>query len=337
MAWDKKHLIEIDPLSRKDIENLFELADKLLPYSGIDKTIPPKEQKSLNLLQGKIMRLWFEEKEPSTRTYGSFQTAMERLGGEPQEFNEGKSSIKKKESTEHTSRILSGQCDIFVDRHRDPLHIHMLVEKSLIPVVNAGNGSDQHPTQTLLDLYTIKKKVGKVDGNIITIVGDLKYGRTTHSLMKGLEKFDDIEVHGISPPGLEMPEKYIGDIRYYPHIIDMRNLKSVLTETNPNFIYATRIQDERISWRMRLLKGSMYRYQINKDTLEYLFNVYLMHPLPIATNSKYGPEIATELDDDPRAIYFEQADNGIPMREAIIVILLGYRKSDIESHIKQTF
>jgi aspartate carbamoyltransferase catalytic subunit len=246
---------------------------------------------------------------------------MLRLGGAPLKFDEKVSSLKKKESIKHTARILSGQCDILVDRHKDPSHIYRLVKHSLVPVINGGNGSWQHPTQTLLDLYTMYKEFG-IDVKIIAIVGDLKYGRTTHSLIRGLGKFDGVKIHGISPPGLELPKEHIINVNYTPHIIDMSNLKAELEKIKPDYIYATRVQLERIPVSERT-KGS-YQYQINKNTLENLPNARILHPLPIATHTEYGPEIAEELDDDPRTIYFKQADYGIPVRMAIIATLLGY-------------
>ena len=320
--WDRKHLIEIDTFSKKDIEVLFKLTDILLPHSGIDKSVSNNRQKALDMCKGKKMNLWFGEE--STRTYGSFETAMLRLGGVPLKFDEKASSLKKKESIKHTARILSGQCDILVDRHKDPAHIYRLVKHSLVPVINGGNGSWQHPTQTLLDLYTMYKEFG-IDGKVIAVVGDLRYGRTTHSLIRGLGKFDGVEIHGISPPGLEMPKEHLINVNYTPHVIDMNNLKHELEKIKPDYIYATRVQLERIPVSERTTR-KRYQYQINKNTLENLPNVRVMHPLPIATHIEYGPEIAEELDEDPRAIYFKQADHGIPVRMAIIVSLLGYQK-----------
>ncbi len=314
--WDKKHLLDIDPFSRKDIEAIFRLAEVLEPYSGIDKTI---SHESLDICKGKKMNLWFGEE--STRTYGSFETAMLRLGGVPLKFDEQVSSIKKKESIKHTARILSGQCDILVDRHKDPEHIYKLAKYSLVPVINGGNGSYQHPTQTLLDLYTMYKESG-IDKKIIVIVGDLKYGRTTHSLVRGLVKFDGVEIHGISPPGLEMPEEHVVNANYTPHVIDMRNLKNELEKIRPDYIYATRVQLERIPENA----GKGYQYQINKNTLENLPNVRVLHPLPIATDTDCGPEIAEEMDEDTKAIYFKQADYGIPIRMAIIITMLNCQK-----------
>jgi len=332
MTWDRKNLIEIDDLSRENIERLYDLADIFLPYSGIDKSIPPKERKPLEICKGKLMKLWFGE--PSTRTYGSFEAAMIRLGGNAQKFDEDTSGLKKKESIKHTVRILSGQCDILVDRHRDPRHIHEVVKYSLVSTINGGNGSHQHPTQTLVDLYTCKKTSGKIDGSIFVIFGDLKYGRTTHSLIRGAGKFDNIEVHTISPPGLEMPKEH-ADVytrsgnKYYSHVINMKNLEDKLEEIKANYndttriyLYATRIQDERISWLEKLIRGGRYRYQLTKNPFGLL-----LHPLPIATDTKYGPEIATELDEDENTIYFQQADWGIPVRMALIATMFGYEEN----------
>ncbi len=319
--WDKKHLIDIEPLSREDIEELFELTDILLPYSGIDKSIPASERRTTDILKGKIEKQWYGEM--STRTYGSSETAIERLGGSALRFDEKLSSLKKKESIKHTALVLSDQADIIVDRHKDPRHIYELAKYSHVPVINAGNGSWQHPTQTLLDLYTMDKECG-IDGKRVVLLGDLRYGRTTHSLIRGLGKFSNVEVHGISPPGLEMPEEHIKGVDYYPHTIGMRYLKQALEEIYPHYVYATRPQLERIPWYRKFLRENSYRYQISKDTLENLPEVRIMHPLPIATGTKHGPEIATELDGDPRAIYFKQAAYGIPTRMAAICILLGY-------------
>jgi aspartate carbamoyltransferase catalytic subunit len=313
MSWDKKNLISIDPFTTEDMDEVFELTDYFVKVL--------EEGKILDACKGKVMKLWFGE--PSTRTYGSFEIAMARLGGLPLRFEEKESSLKKLESITHTVRILSDQCDILVDRHKDPQHIHRIVQYSAVPTINGGNGDYEHPTQTLLDLYTIKKENGRIDGNVYALAGDLKYGRTTHSLNRGLEKYHNIEVNGISPPGLEMPEKHVNTSYYHSHAINMKkDLKEKLREIKPEFLYVTRVQFERIGLLERVFFGSRYRYQINQDILDGL-STKVMHPLPIATGMKHGPEIATDFDYDPRAIYFKQAKNGIPVRMAIIVYLLG--------------
>lgn len=314
MAWDKKHLLDIDSFSREDIAKISCLTRKLEPYSGIDKTI---KRKQTNLCQGYLVTLWFEHQtEKSTRTFGSFQAAISRLGGNYKDFDELVSSIGKGESIEDTARILSGHSDLIVDRHTDPNHVYNVANYSLVPVINAGNGSDQHPTQTLLDLCYMEVLFGTIDGLTIAMVGDLKYGRTVHSLMKGLENFD-VRVVGISPEGLEMPPNYRGK-NYESRTIDMSRLDRELSDIGPHVVYATRIQRERLPEGEDPKK---FMYKINNLTLKHLPQyTRLMHPLPRAG------EIDPEVDNDPRAVYFKQADYGVPVRMAIIATLLGYEE-----------
>lgn len=314
--WDKKHLIEIDPFSRQDIENIIQLANRLEPYSGINEKGANREK--MDICQGDIMTLWFQpEDENSTRTYGSFQSAISCLGGNWKDFDELRSSMTKKETLEDTARILGGHSQLIVDRHRDPQHVHTVAKYSPCPVINAGNGSDQHPTQTILDIGFMNYLFGHIDDLTIVLVGDLKYGRTVHSLMKGLEKFSNVKTIGISPSGLELPEIYIGK-DYEVRTIDMRNLNKEVSDISPDIIYATRIQKERLPEGEDLKK---YIYEINNHTLEHIpKSTRIMHPLPRAG------EINPEIDNDPRAVYFKQADYGVPIRMAIITALLGYDK-----------
>jgi aspartate carbamoyltransferase catalytic subunit len=326
MTWDKKHLIEIDPFSRKDIENISYFSKLLEPYSGIDKT---KKRKQTDICQGDLMVLWFEKQtEKSTRTFGSFESAISRLGGDKKDFDELASSIGKGESISDTSRILSGQCDLIVDRHTNPQHIYNVSINSMVPVINAGNGSDQHPTQTLVDISFMDVLFGTVDGLTVAMVGDLKYGRTVHSLMKGLEKFNDVSIVGISPPGLGMPEKYTGK-NYESRIIDMKNLNKELSNMGPKIVYATRIQNERLPEGEDPAK---FMYKINNLTLRDLPEyTRIMHPLPRIA------EIDPEIDKDSRAVYFQQAHYGVPVRMAIITSLLGYEDEVLELTKKQSF
>lgn len=303
-------MLDIDSFSRQDIENLIELAKKLEPFSGIDKSKPFRP---LDLCRGQIMTLWFESgKENSTRTFGSFPAAMIRLGGNCKVFDEAASSMAKGESLEDTTRILSGHSDVIVDRHRDPDHVYTVASVSSVPVINAGNGSAQHPTQTLLDLYTMTKKFGRIEDLRVAVVGDLKYGRTVHSLVRGLEKFG-VHVTGICPEGLKMPEEF-QTAEYEENVIDMRNLGDVLAKLRPDVLYATRIQEERLSG-----DTGKYSYVIDKKVLSVLpNNSVIMHPLPRIS------ELSREIDGDERSIYFQQADNGVPVRMAILCMLLGH-------------
>jgi len=312
MTWDRKHLLEIDTFSREDIDELQNLADLLEPFSGINKQI---RMPSLHICNNHLLCLWFEPKrENSTRTYGSFQTAMVRLGGTYKTFDELVSSMTKGESIEDTARILSGQCDIVVDRHRDPHHVYRVAQKSQVPVINAGNGSFQHPTQTLLDLHTIKKDSGSVDGKKIAIVGDAKYGRTAHSLMVGLRQYEGIKVLGLVPQGLEMPEEFRSTF-YSEEPIDVTRLNEALWDLQPDYIYALRKQEERLPEDQDPTKFS---YVINAQTMSKLPKTKLLHPLPRVN------EISPELDNDSRSLYFRQADYGVPIRMAITIALLGY-------------
>ncbi|MBI2075780.1 MAG: aspartate carbamoyltransferase [Candidatus Aenigmarchaeota archaeon] len=308
--WDRKHLLDIEAFSRTDIENLIALAKRLEPFSGIDKS---KKFKPLGLCSGQIMTLWFEPgKENSTRTFGSFPAAMMRLGGNCKVFDEATSSMTKGESLEDTTRILSGHSDVIVDRHHDADHVYTVASASSVPVINAGNGSAQHPTQTLLDIYTMVKKFGRIEGLKVAVVGDLKYGRTVHSLVKGLEKFG-VHATGICPQGLEMP----GEFRtagYEERIIDMNDIGRALSELKPDVVYATRIQAERFSGN-----SGTYDYIIDKAVLSGLpKNAVIMHPLPRIS------ELSREIDADERSIYFHQADNGVPVRMAILCLLLDH-------------
>lgn len=304
--WSRKHLIDIDSFSRKDFEYVFELTDKLLPYSGINKLI---RTHPLYVAQSRIMTLWFEpEYEKSTRTFGSFQGAMMRLGGLWKEFNEQSSSMGKGESVEDTARILSQHSDIIIDRHRDPEHVHKVARYSDVPVINGGNGSYQHPTQTILDLYTIRKK-RKIDGTRIAIVGDLKNGRPVHSICRGIDVFEDVSLIGLYPPGHGLPESYLPRRYESAEISCAGQLKKGLLHAQPDVVYVTRPQRER--------GYDGYEYCIDSDVADTLpKHSLIMHPLPKTS------EISREIDDDPRAVYFEQASYGVPTRMAIISIVL---------------
>lgn len=293
--------------TRDDFENVFNLAEKLEPYSGIVN----KDYEALGICKGKILMAAFFEK--STRTRFSFQTAMKRLGGDSLTFDQTVSSMDKGETLEDTVCILNAYCDIFVIRHPDDFSVFRFADLLENPVINAGDGKNQHPTQTILDLYTIRKEFGKIDGLKIVMVGDLKYGRTVHSLATALKNYD-IELFGICPTQLEMPEEHRN---CETRAIDMKNLDETLFELKPNVVYATRIQKE------RLPKGndsSKYSYVINEKTLSKLPEYCIvMHPLPRVDELQVKRRGKNQ-------IMFEQASYGVPTRMAEIAILLGYEK-----------
>lgn len=312
MAWDKNDFLDIEVLTRVDIETILNLAEKLEPYSGInDKFYEP-----LHICEGKILaNVFFED---STRTRISTQVAMSRLGGGSVNFDKTVSSINKGESFEDTLCILDGYCDIFAIRHSGEYSVFRFADLLDKPVINAGDGKNQHPTQTMLDLYTIRKEFGKIDGSKIVLIGDLKYGRTVHSLARALENYNDVELIGICPEGLEMPSKYEN---CETRVIDTKNLNEVLSEIGPDVVYATRIQKERMPEGMDAEK---YRYVINEQTLGILpDNCIIMHPLPRVD------ELQIEWHGKKQRM-FEQASYGVPTRMAIISILLGYEKEVME-------
>jgi aspartate carbamoyltransferase catalytic subunit len=267
-------------------------------------------------LRGRIMATLFYE--PSTRTRFSFETAMHRLGGavisteNAAEF----SSVAKGETLEDTVRILNGYADVLVLRHYEVGSAKRAASVSRIPVINAGDGAGQHPTQALLDLYTIHKEIGSIDGLRIAMVGDLAQGRTVRSLAYLLSKFQDIRIYFVAPPSLKMKEDILEHLRekrvWYTEETD---LDKVLPEVD--VVYQTRIQKERFGDRPADYEQCRGVYVINSESLRLMkANAIVMHPLPRLD------EIAMEVDSDPRAAYFRQAQNGLYVRMALLSMVL---------------
>jgi len=256
--------------------------------------------------------------EPSTRTRFSFETAMYRLGGSvistenAAEF----SSVAKGETLEDTVRILNGYADVLVLRHYEVGSAKRAASVSRVPVINAGDGAGQHPTQALLDLYTIHKEIGSIDGLRIAMVGDLAQGRTVRSLTYLLSKFQNIKIYFVAPPLLKMKEDILDHLRekqvWYTEGTD---LDKVLPEVD--VVYQTRIQKERFGDRIADYEQCRGVYVINSESLRLMkANAIVMHPLP-----RLG-EIAMEVDSDPRAAYFRQAQNGLYVRMALLSMVL---------------
>jgi len=301
-------VVSINDFSRKDIEVV------LAKAAQMEKTAASKKQK---ILAGKtVASLFFE---PSTRTRLSFETAIQNLGGKVIGFSEvGATSTKKGETLSDTIRMVSGYSDMIVMRHNIEGAARRAAEISNRPVVNAGDGSNQHPTQTLLDLYTIKKEFGKIDGISIGVVGDLKYGRTVHSLAYALALFNKVKLYCIAPESLKMPEYIIEDIEKKVQVKETDKVEKFLTELD--VLYSTRIQQERFPDAVEYEKVKNV-YILNKENLRNTKKSFrIMHPLPRVN------EISTDIDDTPAALYFEQARNGIPVREAILALLSMVRK-----------
>ncbi|WP_436910717.1 aspartate carbamoyltransferase [Halosimplex marinum] len=297
------HITSAKQLSRADIEAVLDRAAEVAadPESFADR--------HGNALLG----LCFFE--PSTRTKMSFTAAIKRLGGDVVDMGTVESSsVKKGESLADTVRVVEGYADALVLRHPSEGSAQMASEFVDVPLINAGDGAGQHPTQTLLDLYTIRESAG-FDDLTIGIMGDLKYGRTVHSLAHALTNFD-ADQHFVSPESLKLPRS----VRYDLHeegasIREHTELDAVLSELD--VLYVTRIQAERFpdESEYRAVAGE---YQIDTETLEAARDdLTVMHPLPRVD------EIAHEIDDTDYAHYFQQAHNGVPVRMALLDLLLG--------------
>ena len=257
--------------------------------------------------------------EPSTRTRFSFETAMHRLGGRvistenAAEF----SSVAKGEPLEDTIRIMNGYADVIVIRHHEVGAAKRAAAVSRVPVINAGDGVGQHPTQALLDLYTIRKEIGEIDGLSVAMVGDLAQGRTVRSLTYLLSKFRDIKLYFVAPPLLKMKDDILEHLKerkvWYT---EETSLDKVLPEVD--VVYQTRVQKERFGDRIADYEKCRGVYVITTGSLRLMKDkAIVMHPLP-----RLG-EIAMEVDNDPRAAYFRQAQNGLYVRMALLTQVLA--------------
>src|SRR5579875_3878602 len=256
--------------------------------------------------------------EPSTRTRFSFEAAMHRLGGRvistenAAEF----SSVAKGETLEDTVRIMNGYADVIVLRHSEVGAARRAAAVSRVPIINAGDGVGQHPTQALLDLYTIHKEIGSIDGLKIAMVGDLAQGRTVRSLAYLLSKFKDIRMYFVAPPLLKMKEDILEHLREHgTWFTEETMLDRVLPEVD--VVYQTRVQKERFGDRIADYESCRGIYIINQNSLSLMkSNAIIMHPLPRLD------EISMEVDQDRRAAYFRQAQNGLFVRMALLKALL---------------
>ncbi len=297
--WQGQDIISIREFSRDHIEDVLAHAQQIRPDP--------------QLLVGRVMASLFFE--PSTRTQLSFATAMHRLGGKVIGFSGAEStSVVKGESLQDTVRTVEKYADVIVMRHPLEGSARLVADTVAIPVINAGDGANQHPTQTLMDLFTIKKFHQRLDDLKIGLVGDLKYGRTVHSLAIALTRFHKIELRLVSPPNLRMPPAILHELNgVVPYTeteeLDLRDL---------DVVYVTRIQKERFPdiEEYEKVKGA---YVITLKVCERLkSSAILLHPLPRVD------EIAPEVDSLPQAKYFDQVQNGVPVRMALLkLVLLG--------------
>ncbi len=301
-----RHLIDPLDFTREETDRLLALAEKIIAEPA----------SYAHACDGKILATLFYE--PSTRTRLSFESAMMRLGGKVLGFSSaGSSSASKGESVADTIRMISGYADIAAMRHFKEGAPYVAARYSKIPVVNAGDGGHQHPTQTLADMLTIRRKRGKISGVTIGLCGDLKFGRTVHSLIKSLVRYEDVKFILISPEELRVPSYILKEvIEPSGHEWrEVRDMEEVMPELD--ILYMTRVQRERFFNEEDYvrLKDS---YVLTKEKLDLgKKDLAVLHPLPRVN------EIAPEVDDDPRAMYFEQARGAVFVRMALILTLLG--------------
>ncbi len=317
MDFKGSHILSTDQFDRSDIDQLFSVADDLEPYS--------LRKKVTRVLEGAILGNMFFE--PSTRTRISFGAAFNLLGGAVRETTEvGTSSLIKGESLIDTAQVLSSYSDIIVMRHPDEDSVRSFSEASRVPVINGGDGSNEHPTQALLDLYTIKKeleaKKKTVDGLRIALVGDLKFGRAVHSLIKILCLYEGATINLISPKELSLPNSYIDLLtKAGIKISQSEDLEEGITEVD--IIYMTRIQEERFKDKSdaKKYKGLL---SLNKEiyTANCEPNTVIMHPLP-RDSRKEANELDSDLYENPNLAIFRQADNGVVIRMALFSLVLG--------------
>ena len=302
--FELKNIISIKDFERSDIDYILNEASKL---EDIAQSKEISEE-----LKGKILGLMFFE--PSTRTRMSFETSMKRLSGECIGFeSSGSSSVSKGESIADTAKMFEGYCDALVIRHELEGVSKFISDIVDIPVINAGDGAGQHPTQTLLDLYTIKKELGSIDNLKIALIGDLKFGRTVHSLANALCLYDNVELYFVSPDKLKMPQEILHDLdKMNMSYTEVSNINEIIDKVN--VLYVTRIQKERFADVDDYLeiKGA---YIINKKMLEGK-DLIVMHPLPRID------EINGDVDDTKYNKYFTQAANAVPVRMAILKTLI---------------
>jgi len=301
---------EILSLNNLEVKDILEILDKA---KEIENNPKPHE------LENKILSTVFFE--PSTRTKLSFISAMYRLGGKVIELDEGgNNSLKKGETISDTLTMMGLYTDIMAIRSPYEGTAKRASEILNIPVINAGDGANQHPTQTLLDLYTIQKEKGRLDNLNIAFVGDLKYGRTIHSLAKALDKFTGNKLYFIAPNEIQVPSYILDSLSLEFEILE--DYESIIKDMD--ILYMTRIQEERFD-DIEIFKKCTGKYKIDKEILNISkSDLKILHPLP-----RVG-EIDTNLDSTPNSVYFSQAKNGVFIRQAIISLLM-------KNHVKPKY
>ncbi|GAA6154154.1 aspartate carbamoyltransferase [Pseudoteredinibacter isoporae] len=316
MDFKGANIVSIGQFQREDIERVFGVADRMEPYA--------LRQKVTRVLEGAILGNMFFE--PSTRTRVSFGCAFNLLGGEVRETTGFESSaIAKGESLYDTARVLSGYSDVICMRHPAAGSVGEFAAASRVPVINGGDGPNEHPSQALLDLYTIKKELAAkqrdIDGLRIAMIGDLKHGRTVHSLCKLLMLYRNVQLTMVSPPELAMPEGIVEQLREAGHsVVISDDLAASLGDQD--IAYATRIQEERFSSQE---EADVYRGRFRLNQAVYTQfckpNTVIMHPLP-RDSRESANELDNDLNQNPNLAIFRQADNGVLVRMALFALVL---------------
>ena len=305
--WYGKDILSVRQFSRADLEYIFAVAHEM--RNMVERV------GTFDLLKGKILANLFYE--PSTRTSSSFMAAMQRLGGAVINISEVKfSSVAKGESLPDTVRTLGSYADVIVIRHPEVGSAALAAKYAKKPVINAGDGTGEHPTQALLDTFTIREELGSLDNLTVTMLGDLKYGRTVHSLARILTRFDGTRLNYVAPEILRMPKEVMDEVasKDVPQA-EFSSLEDALPQTD--VLYVTRVQKERFedqSLYEKVKEAFIVNPEVMKPARERMI---VMHPLPRVT------EISQDFDDDPRAAYFRQMEYGLYVRMALLAMVLG--------------
>ncbi|WP_371187132.1 aspartate carbamoyltransferase [Thalassotalea maritima] len=316
MKFQGNHVLSVSQFDRESVTKILDVAKRMIPYAA--------RQKRCNVLEGAILNNLFFE--PSTRTRVSFGTAFQLLGGFVHEtVGQESSSLTKGESLFDTARVISGYADIIAMRHPTMHSVAEFAEGSTVPVINGGDGANEHPTQALLDLFTINAEMARFNKGIddlnIVLMGDLKHGRTVHSLSKLLALYDNINLTLVSPRELQMPDHVVSTLDNAGHRITITdtmagNLKS-------DVVYQTRIQEERFSSKE---EANKYRghFSLNQALYEQHCrdNTVIMHPLPRDSRPDAN-ELDVDLNDNTNLAIFRQAQNGVLVRMALFALALG--------------
>ncbi len=316
MNFTGAHILSISQFQRQDVEQIFSIADRMEPYA--------LRKRVTRVLEGAILGNMFFE--ASTRTRVSFGSAFNLLGGEVRETAGFESSaLVKGESLQDTARVLSGFSDVICMRHPQEGSVADFASASRVPVMNGGDGANEHPTQALLDLYTIcrelEAKGRTIDGLRIAMIGDLRHGRTVHSLSKLLSLYNNIQVMLISPKELALPESIIEQMRSAGVTVTISDeLNNSIA--NVDIVYSTRIQEERFTSKA---EADVYRGKFRLNQAIYTQhcepNTVIMHPLPRDSRSDAN-ELDCDLDDNPNLAIFRQTDNGLLIRMALFALVL---------------